>query len=167
MASVIGRFDDPAALIEAVRQARTSGFRGLEAYAPFPLEGLDAALGFHERRIPVIALVMGVLGAVFTFGLQLYSAYDYQFVVGGKPLNSWPAFMLATVAVCILAAVLSAFVAMLAGNRLPQPYHPAFDWPTFDRASSDSFFLLIGDARTDEARAFLRARADEMEELPS
>ncbi|MEX1081345.1 MAG: DUF3341 domain-containing protein [Halofilum sp. (in: g-proteobacteria)] len=166
MASVIGRFDHPAALIAAAREAHAQGYRGLDAYTPFPLEELTEAIGFHERRIPVIALIAGIVGAGFTFWLQWYSAHLYPFVVGGKPLGSWPAFMLATVAVCILAAVLAAFVAMLAGNRLPQPYHPAFDWPAFDRASSDGFFLLIDDPEIGDARAFLEARAREVQELP-
>ncbi len=166
MTSVIGRFDDPQALLAAVRAAREAGFRRLEAHAPFPLEGLDEALGFHERRIPVIALIAGAIGAAFGFCLQYYSALEYPFVVGGKPLNSWPAFVLVTVAVCILSAVLAAFIAMLVGNRLPQPYHPAFDWPAFDRASSDSFFLLIEGDPTADARELLQRHAAETQELP-
>lgn len=167
MTSVIGRFERPERLIAATREAREQGYRGLDAYSPFPLEELPGALGFRERWIPVVALIAGIAGAAVAFWLQWYSAHVYPFVVGGKPLGSWPAFMLVTVAVCILAAVLTAFLAMLVGNRLPQPYHPAFDWPAFDRASSDSFFLLISDPVTGDARAFLEARADEVTELPS
>lgn len=168
MARVIGRFEDPSDLLQAVRDARAKGFSGLEAYSPFPLPGLDEALGFHERWIPPIALVAGILGAILAFSMQWYSGViAYPFVVGGKPLNSWPAFVLVTVAVCILSAVLAAFLAMLAGNRLPHPYHPAFDWPAFDRASADGFFLLLEDESADAAHEFLARRAAEVRELPS
>lgn len=167
MASVIGRFDHAAELIAATRAATARGFRHMEAYAPFPVPGLEEALGFHERLIPPIALVAGILAAIAAFGMQWYAGvYAYPFVVGGKPLFSWPAFMLVTTAMCILAAVLAAFLAMLAGNRLPQPWHPAFDWPEFDRASGDGFFLLIADGDAEAARTFLNEHARETRELP-
>lgn len=166
MASLIGRFERPEELVAAVRAAREAGYRRMDAYAPFPVPGLEEALDFHERWIPAIALVAGVAAAVGTFLMQWYAAVvAYPFVVGGKPLNSWPAFILPTTALCILAAVLAAFLAMLAANRLPQPYHPAFNWSAFDRASEDGFFLLLEDEPADAARAFLRERAAEMQEL--
>lgn len=153
---LLGRFDSAADLLEAVRAAREAGFTELDAYAPFPVPGLDEALGFRSRRIPVIALVAGLVAAACAFALQWWSAVlDYPFVVGGKPLNSWPAFLLVTFEAGVLMAVLAALVAMLVGNRLPRPHHPLFDLREFDRASDDGFFLMVREADPDEARAWL------------
>ena len=166
MTSVIGRFERPEDLIAAVRAAREAGYRRMDAYAPFPVPGLEEALGYHERWIPLVALVAAIGAGIGTFFMQWYSAViAYPFVVGGKPLNSWPAFVLPTTAFCILAAVLGAFLAMLAANRLPQPYHPAFNWPAFDRASEDGFFLMLEGEPSGSAREFMRARAAETQEL--
>ncbi|MDN5850229.1 MAG: DUF3341 domain-containing protein [Nitrococcus sp.] len=144
MASLIARFESVAALTDAIEAARAAGYQRLEAYAPFPVPEVDAALGFRERMIPVTALIAGVLVAGGAYFMQWYSAViSYPYVVAGKPLHSWPAFLVIPFELGILAAVITAVVVMLAGNRLPQPYHPAFDWPEFERASSDGFFLLI------------------------
>lgn len=166
-AGVMARFETAADLLAAVRAAREAGYRQLEAYAPFPVPGLETALGFHDRRIHIFALIAALVAASFGFGLQWYSSVvDYPFVVGGKPFFGWPAFLLVTFELGILAAVLTAVVTMLASNGLPKPYHPAFNWPAFDRASSDGFFLLIEGDDPGAIRDFLRARrAAEIEEL--
>lgn len=155
MASVIARFETTEALVAAARAARAAGHGDVEAYAPFAVPGLAEALGFRERWIPVVALCAGVLVAAGVLFMQWYAAVvSYPFVVGGKPLASWPAFMLITFETSILAAVLAGIATMLIGNRLPQPYHPAFDWPVFDRASGDGFFLLITADDAVELHAF-------------
>lgn len=142
--SIIARFESVAALTEAVKAARAAGYSRMEAYAPFPVPEVAAALGFRERMVPILALIAGVVVAGGAYLMQWYSAViSYPYVTGGKPLHSWPAFLLIPYELGILAAVITAVVVMLVGNRLPKPYHPAFDWPTFDRASSDGFFLLI------------------------
>lgn len=144
MASMIARFESVEALADAIKAARAAGYWRLEAHAPFPVPEVDAALGFRERRIPAAALIAGVVVAAGTYFMQWYSAViAYPYVVHGKPLHSWPAFLVIPFELGILAAVLTAVVVMLAGNRLPKPHHPAFDWPAFDRASSDGLFLLI------------------------
>lgn len=141
---VVGRFETADDLIAAVQSARAAGFEQFEAYAPFPVPGLARAIGFRERLIPRLALLAGVIAAALGYFMQWYAGViDYPFVVGGKPLHSWPAFLLITFELGILAAVVVTVLAMLAANRLPQPYHPIFDWPVFERASSDGFFLMI------------------------
>lgn len=168
-AAVIARFEDAEALAEATRAARAAGFRRLEAHSPFPVPEVAAALGFREHMVPVLALIAGVLVAGGAYLMQWYSAViSYPYVVHGKPLHSWPAFLVIPFELGILAAVLTAVVVMLAGNRLPKPHHPAFDWAAFDRASSDGFFLLI---EHDDSQAlvafFQRTGAAEIKELGS
>lgn len=148
---IIARFEGPEALVKAARAAREAGYQSVDAHAPFPVPGLSQALGFRERSIPVIALACGVIGAAVAFFMQWYSAViDYPIVVGGKPLNSWPAFLPITFEVGVLSAVLSAVIAMIVSNGLPRPYHPVFNDAEFDRASGDGFFLVIsGELDTD------------------
>lgn len=167
--SIIARFESVEALTDAIKAARTAGYSRMEAYAPFPVPEVASALGFRERMMPMLALIAGVLVAGGTYFLQWYSAVvDYPFVTGGKPLHSWPAFLLIPFELGILAAVVTAFVTMLAGNRLPKPYHPAFDWTAFDRASGDGFFLLIEHDDGQAVVSFLQQQhAAEIKELPS
>lgn len=142
---VIARFASPDQLLAATQAARQAGYRELDAFASFPVPGLAAALGFHERSIMPLALLTGLLAAAAVFALQWYSAViDYPIVVGGKPLNSWPAFLPVSFELGILVAVLTTVITMLAGNGLPRPYHAVFNDSEFGRASSDGFFLLIG-----------------------
>jgi hypothetical protein len=141
---IIARFESAAALVAATESARQAGYTAMDAHSPFPVPGLAEALGFQERRIPLLALGFGLVGAGAAFFMQWYSAViDYPFVVGGKPLNSWPAFLPITFEVGILAAVLTTVIAMFAGNGLPRPYHPVFNDADFERASADGFFLVI------------------------
>lgn len=163
----IARFADADALVQSVSAVRDAGHRSLEAYAPFPVPGLAEALGFRERWVPIIALVAAVFAAGGTFAMQWYSAVlSYPFVVGGKPLFSWPAFMITTFDMGILATVLGATFGMLALNRLPRPHHPAFDWDAFEHASDDGFFLLVEDGEPAARRDLLeRLGAMAIEEL--
>ena len=139
------RFDTAAALLAAARRLRgQKSLRIIDAYTPYPVDGLSELLHQDARWVPRVALAAAVLAALGAYFMQWYSAVvDYPFVVGGKPLHGWPAFMLVTFACLILAAVLGAVFAMLGGNRLPRLYHPAFNAPGFGRASEDGFFLLV------------------------
>ncbi len=142
----LARFDRAETLLRAIPAARKAGYRKLAAYAPFPVPGLDHALNIKPHRIPLYALLAGVFAAAGAFGIQWYSAViDLPVVAGGKPLNSWPAFLPVTFEFGILIAVLTTLIGMLARNRLPMPYHPVFNSEMFRRASGDGFFLLIRD----------------------
>ena len=132
----------------------------MDAYSPFPVEGLAEALGFHRTRVPLIVLTGGILGCLGGFFLQYWLAViDYPINVGGRPLNSWPSFIPVTFELTILIAALSAFFGVLALNGLPMPYHPVFNVERFELASRNRFFLLIeaADPRFDSAgtRRFL------------
>ncbi|GAB3681564.1 DUF3341 domain-containing protein [Salinisphaera aquimarina] len=147
----LARFEHADALLAAARTLRADGVTGVEAYTPYPVEGLGTVVGGTSRGVALWSLISGAVAGLITFFMQWYSAvYAYPFVVGGKPLGGWPAFMPATAAMVMLFAVIGAWIGMLVGNRLPQPYHPAFNVEAFARASSDGFFLLVERPANDE-----------------
>ncbi len=159
---IMAEFDTAEALIAAATRAHREGYRQMDAYSPFPVEELTEALGHPHTRLPLLVLVAGCLGAFLGFVSQYYvTVIDYPLNVGGRPLNSWPAYIPITFEVTILFAALTAVVAMVALNRLPMPYHPVFNVPAFARASRDGFFLCIeaDDARFDRegTRQFLES----------
>lgn len=137
-------FDSADQLLKATRYAREHGFCELEAYSPFPVEGLAEALGATRSRVPLLVLIGGILGAFFGYFIQYYSAViAYPINVGGRPYHSWPAFVPVTVELTILGAALAGVIGTLFLNRLPRFHHPMFNAARFDLASRDRFFLCL------------------------
>ncbi|HEV8253458.1 MAG TPA: DUF3341 domain-containing protein, partial [Vicinamibacteria bacterium] len=137
-------FDNPTDVVEAARRVHEEGYRKVDAYTPYPIEELGEALGHHHSHLPLLVLIGGITGAIAGFTLQFYTAtIDYPMNIGGRPFNSWPAFIVPTFETTILFAALTAVLGMLALNGLPEPYHPVFNVPSFARASKDRFFLCI------------------------
>lgn len=158
LAAEFGRADS---LLSAARRAYQAGYRRMDAYTPFPVDGLSEAIGFNERRLPKIMFAGGVIGAALGFGLQVYTKVDYPLNVGGRPHIAVEPLMLVTFELLVLFAVLFLILGMLALNRLPRLHHPIFDLDRFHLASQDRFFLLISasDDRYDDetTRAFLES----------
>jgi hypothetical protein len=159
---IMAEFDSPQHLMEAAEAASHAGYTVMDAYTPFPIEGLAEATGHHANWVPKIVLTGGIIGGLTGFGMQYFAnVIHYPLIVGGKPLNSWPAFIPITFELTILFAALSAVLGMLALNGLPMPYHPVFNVPRFAFASRDQFFLCIEsrDPKFDKAstREFLQS----------
>jgi hypothetical protein len=141
---LLAEFETPTQLVEAALAAREAGYRKLDAYSPFPIEGLAEALGFKRTRLPLVILLGGLFGCAGGFYMQYWcAAVDYPINVGGRPLNSWPAFIPITFELTVLCAALAAIVGLFALSRLPLPYHPVFNVPRFALATRDRFFLCI------------------------
>ncbi len=137
-------FETTDAVMAAAHQARRAGYRELDAYTPFPVHGLDEAVGRPPNLLPKLVFGGGVFGAIAGFGMQYFaSVIHYPMNIGGRPLNSWPAFIPITFECTILFAALTAVFGMLTLNGLPRPYHPLFNVEAFKRASQDRFFLCI------------------------
>lgn len=141
----IAEFASEGELVTAARRAHEAGYTRLDAYSPYPIPALDEALALPRSKVPLIVLVGGLLGAFGGFMLQYWTSVEvYPMNVGGRPFNSWPAFIVVTFECTILAAALSGVVGMILLNRLPEPYHPVFNWDRFaERASRDRYYLCI------------------------
>ena len=141
---LMAEFADHEQVVHAARQARESGYRCMDAYTPFPVEDLPEALGCKRTALPLIVLLGGIAGACGGYFMEWYSlAVDYPLNIGGRPLHSWPAYIPITFELMVLCASISAVLGMLVLNHLPQPHHPVFNVPEFERASTDRFFLCI------------------------
>jgi Protein of unknown function (DUF3341) len=157
---MLAEFESATRLMEACNRTREAGYKKIDAYSPFPIEGLAEAIGFHKNHVPLVVLLGGLFGGIGGYTMQYWmSAVDYPLNIGGRPLHSWPSFIIITFEMTILFAGLSAALGMLALNGLPMPYHPVFNVPRFALATKDRFFLIVfsSDPKYDKAgtRSFL------------
>lgn len=158
---IMAQFRDPEEVLDAANRAYAAGYRNMDAYTPMPIEGLAEAVGFRRNWVAPIVLLFGLCGCVGGFMLLWWiTVVAYPHNTGGRPFNSWPAYIPITFECTVLLASLSAVIGMLALNKLPQPYHPVFNVESFcKRASVDRFYLCIeaSDPKFEAAatRAFL------------
>jgi len=141
---LLAEFHAPAELVKAAQAVHAAGYRKVDAYTPYPMEELLDALHLHHTHVPKLVLGGGLFGLAAGWGLQYWaSVIEYPMNIGGRPFNSWPAFVVPSFETTVLFAALAAVFGMLALNGFPQPYHPVFNVPSFSAASRDRFFLCI------------------------
>jgi hypothetical protein len=169
---VVAVFDTAEAVKNAAARLRQQGYRAFEAYTPYPVEGLDRITHPRPQRLlPRVMFGAAILGAAWGYWIQYWDeALNYPLDVGGRPYNSWPAFMVGTFEFMLLVTVAAGFFAMLAASRLPRLYHPIFEARAFARASRDRFVICIeaSDPSFDASvvrREFEQLGAEEIEEV--
>lgn len=141
---LLAEFSTPASIFHACEQIRDAGYLKWDSYTPFPVHGLDRAMGLRPSRLPFIVLAGALVGGSAGMLLQWWtSVVDYPWLVSGKPLFSWPAFLPVTFELAVLCGALGAVLGMLGLNRLPRYHHPLFHSKRFERSSDDRFFVAI------------------------
>jgi hypothetical protein len=166
---LMAEFDSAQELVAAAHKTHAAGYKKVDAYSPFPIEGLAEAIGFEKNRVALVVLI----GGLSAYSLQYWvAAITYPTNVGGRPYHSWPSFIIVTFELTILFAGLSAVIGMLALNGLPMPYHPVFNVAEFAKATDNKFFLVVfsSDPNYDVAgtRQFLQGLSPRMiAEVPS
>jgi hypothetical protein len=170
---IIGVFDRPEAIKEAAQHLRSLGFRAIDAYTPYPVKELDYVLRpRREIMLPLIMFAAAAIGGAWGYFIQVWDeALNYPINVGGRPHNSWPAFIVGTFEFMLLVTIAAGLFALLASCRLPRLYHPIFNAEAFGRASVDRFVLCV-EARDPSfepghlRRIFERFGAEHVAEVP-
>jgi hypothetical protein len=141
---LLAEFRTPQDLVRAAARVRDAGYTKWDAHTPFPVHGLDSAMGIRTTRLPYFVLAAGIVGAVSGLLMQWWmNAVDYPLIISGKPFNSLPASIPVTFELTVLLASLTAFIGMLSANALPRFHHPLFANRAFRRVTTDAFFLAI------------------------
>jgi len=156
---LLAEFNTPGELVQATEAAHAAGYRRMECYTPYPVEEAAVALRFHKNRVPLVTLLGGLMGVTTAFLMETWIAvWSYPLNIGGRPLFSWPAFIIPAYEWTILFAGLSAAFGMCALNGLPQLYHPLFNAPNFRQGvTTDKFFLCL--EATDPRFSIMETRA--------
>ncbi len=141
---LMAEFDDPNMLLRATEQAYEAGYRKMDTYTPFPVHGMEDALGIRRSRLPILVICCGFVGLLLGYGLEYWaSAINYPYNIAGRPLHTWPMFMPVAFETTVLLSAFGAVFGMLGLNGLPQLYHPVFNTPGFELASRNQFYLCI------------------------
>jgi mono/diheme cytochrome c family protein len=149
---VLAEYASPWDLVEASKKVRDAGYSRWDTFTPFPIHGIDPAMGIRMTRLPWLVLAAGLVGLTVATLFQWWTnGYDYPWIVSGKPFWSLPANVPIMFEMSVLFAAITTIVAMLALNGLPRPSHPLDLKERFGRATDDRFFLLIeaGDPKFD------------------
>jgi hypothetical protein len=141
---VLAQFETAADVYEACKKVRDRGFVKWDAHSPFPIHGLEKAMGLPQSKLPwlvgAVSLVCGLGGFLLWSWMN---AIDYKYIIAGKPFYSWPAYFLPAFECAVLSAAATCLLGMLALNKLPQLYHSLFKSPMFLKATDDKFFISI------------------------
>lgn len=143
-AVILAEFDSPDTLYRAAEKIRDAGYKEFDCHSPFPIHGMDAAMGLKRSPLGFIVFLLGTIGLLFGVWLTWWtSAVDYPHVISGKPYFSYQAFVPVIFALTVLVSAITASIGMLAINQLPRLAHPLFNSERFNKFSDDGFFVSI------------------------
>lgn len=141
---VLGQFADPETLLQATKQLREKGHKKIDTHTPYPVHGIEAALGLGRAKVPTIVLCGAIAGMFTAYAMITFmNVVDFPINVANRPLHGPPANIPITFELAVLFGGLSAFFGVFTLMKLPQPYHPVFEAESFRRASIDAFFVSI------------------------
>jgi hypothetical protein len=141
---LLAEFDGPNALLAAARRTRAAGYKRFDVFSPYPIHGMDGAMGLKRSKLGWLVAGCALAGAAVAMGMQWYcNVYDYPLITQGKPYFSWQAFLIVTFELTVLFSAFGAVGGMLLFNGLPRWYHPTLKHDRFVGASDNRFFLAI------------------------
>jgi len=140
---LMGYFLTPGDLMRACEKLKTAGYKHFDAHTPFPVHGLERAMGLPPSNIPWVVLICGITGLASAIALTYYCSMDYPLTISGKPSFSYQAYIPIMFELTVLFSALGTFIAVWAMNKLPAYYHPTMTHPSFPRATDDAFFISI------------------------
>ena len=141
---VLGEFADSDAMLAATRKMREKGHKNLDTHSPYPVHGIEEALGLGRAKIPTIVLLGAIAGACIAYAMIYFmNVVDFPINVANRPPHSPPANIPITFELAVLLGGTSSFFGLMGLMRLPEPYHPVFEAESFRRASIDGFFVSI------------------------
>lgn len=141
---LLARFETPGALMRAAAAVRDAGYTAWDVITPFPIHGLDTAMGLKRSRVPRFSLTGGIIGfSSGMLGIWAMNAWDYPLVVGGKPLFSPMYAFPVSYELTILLASFGTLIGIFVLNRLPMHYHPTLKYERVERMTDDGFFIVL------------------------
>jgi len=141
---LLAEFETPEEILEAAETVRDAGYRRWDVHSPFPVHGMDGAMGVRRTILPKVVFAAGAGGAAIALLLQWFTAaFNYPIIISGKPFFSLPAFIPVTFELTVLFSAIAAAVGMLVLNLLPEWHHPVFSSERFRRVTDDRFFIVI------------------------
>ena len=140
----LAEFENPLDLLKAAEKVRDAGYKNFDCHSPFPIHGMDEAMGLSRSPLGWIVGISALIGGSFAIWLQWWTGVvAYPLVIAGKPFFSYQAYLPVGFGLAVLFGAFAAFIGMLALNKLPQPWHPVFFSDRFEKMSNDGFFISI------------------------
>ena len=154
---IVAQYDTTAEVYKAAKKLRDAGYKKFETYSPFPIHGMDDAMGIKPTKLPWIVLFCGTMGLLTGIGLSVWSSqWGYNMIISAKPsgVEGIPEFFPIIFELTILFSAFGTVLGMFALNKLPMYYNPVFTWEPFLRASDDKFFISVecSDTNYDEKK---------------
>ncbi|MFO0678711.1 MAG: DUF3341 domain-containing protein [Polyangiaceae bacterium] len=144
VAMVLAEFDSSASIVHAAEKVRDQGFKNWDTYTPYPIHGMDGAMGLKDSKLGWIVLTMACTGISIAFAMMMFmNGIDYPIIIGGKPADAFPSMVPVMFELTILFSAFGSVFGMFHLNRLPRHHHPVFYSDRFRAASDDKYFLSI------------------------